>query len=49
MIGYLKGPGRVWVGLALGAVVLFVLAPSVLSDFRLMLLGKYLCFAMVAV
>ncbi|HET9871562.1 MAG TPA: urea ABC transporter permease subunit UrtC [Propionibacteriaceae bacterium] len=49
MIDYLKGRGRIWLGLALGAIVLYGLAPSILSDFRLMLLGKYLCFAMAAV
>ena len=31
------------------AAVLFVLAPAVLSDFRLNLLARYLCFAIVAV
>ena len=49
MIGYLRGPGRIWVGLVLGALALFVLAPALLSDFRLALLAKYLCWAMVAV
>ncbi|MFC7449429.1 urea ABC transporter permease subunit UrtC [Rhodococcus daqingensis] len=36
-------------GFALAALVLFGLAPAVLSDFRLNLLGKFLCFAIVAV
>jgi urea transport system permease protein len=36
-------------GFAVGAVLLFVVAPLVLSPFRLDLLGKYLCYAMVAV
>src|SRR5690606_23578023 len=36
-------------GFALGAILLMGVAPAVLSDFRLGLLGKYLCFAMVAV
>ena len=36
-------------GFAIAAVVLFVIAPAVLSPFRLDLLGKYLCYAMVAV
>jgi urea transport system permease protein len=36
-------------GFALAALVLFVLAPAVLSGFRLGLLAKYLCYAMVAV
>jgi urea transport system permease protein len=33
---------------ALVAVALFLLAPAVLSDFRLSLLAKFLCFAIVA-
>lgn len=40
---------RAFVGFAAGAVVLFGVAPVVLSDFRLSLLAKYLCLAMVAV
>lgn len=36
-------------GFALGAVLLFVLAPLALTEFRLELLGRYLCFALVAV
>ncbi|AEF39053.1 Urea ABC transporter, permease protein UrtC [Hoyosella subflava DQS3-9A1] len=36
-------------GFAVGALMLFVVAPAVLSDFRLNLLGKFLCFAIVAV
>lgn len=40
---------RVWGGFALAAVILFGVAPAVLSDFRLGLLGKFLCFAIVAV
>ncbi|MGC0365545.1 urea transport system permease protein [Rhodococcus sp. 27YEA15] len=40
---------KVWGGFALAAVVLFAIAPAVLSDFRLSLLGKFLCFAIVAV
>ena len=40
---------RAGVGFALGAVVLFAVAPFALSDFRLSLLAKYLCLAMVAV
>ncbi|NLU83096.1 urea ABC transporter permease subunit UrtC [Rhodococcus sp. HNM0569] len=39
---------RVWVGFALAAILLFGVAPAVLSDFRLNLLGKFLCFAIVA-
>ncbi|MFF3323444.1 urea ABC transporter permease subunit UrtC [Streptomyces sp. NPDC002889] len=41
----LRAPG----GFALGAVLLFAVAPLVLSDFRLGLLAKYLCMAIVAV
>jgi len=40
---------RVWGGFALAAIVLFAVAPAVLSDFRLSLLAKFLCFAIVAV
>ncbi|WP_084529788.1 urea ABC transporter permease subunit UrtC [Nocardia crassostreae] len=40
---------KVWSGFALAAVVLFGLAPALLSDFRLSLLAKFLCFAIVAV
>ncbi|MBB3037521.1 urea transport system permease protein [Hoyosella altamirensis] len=36
-------------GFAAGALMLFVVAPALLSDFRLNLLGKFLCFAIVAV
>ncbi|MDX3456103.1 urea ABC transporter permease subunit UrtC [Streptomyces sp. ME02-8801-2C] len=41
----LRVPG----GFALGAVLLLAIAPSALSDFRLALLAKYLCYAIVAV
>ncbi|MEU0394955.1 urea ABC transporter permease subunit UrtC [Streptomyces sp. NPDC006208] len=41
----LRVPG----GFALGAVLLLGVAPLALSDFRLALLAKYLCWAMVAV
>lgn len=40
---------RLWGGLAVAAVLLFVVAPGALSDFRLNLLAKFLCLAMVAV
>lgn len=40
---------RVGGGVAVAAVVLFGLAPALLSDFRLNLLAKFLCLAMVAV
>ncbi|NKS05188.1 urea ABC transporter permease subunit UrtC, partial [Rhodococcus hoagii] len=33
---------RVWVGFAVAAVVLFGVAPAMLSDFRLNLLAKFL-------
>ncbi|UGT39340.1 urea ABC transporter permease subunit UrtC [Nocardia yamanashiensis] len=36
-------------GFAIGAVLLFGIAPAALSDFRLSLLAKFLCFAIVAV
>jgi urea transport system permease protein len=42
-------PLRTGAGFALGAVLLFALAPVALSDFRLSLLAKYLCIAMVAI
>ncbi|GAA4686221.1 urea ABC transporter permease subunit UrtC [Phytohabitans rumicis] len=40
---------RAGAGFAAGAVVLFAVAPVGLSDFRLSLLAKYLCLAMVAI
>ncbi|WBB53291.1 urea ABC transporter permease subunit UrtC [Verrucosispora sp. WMMD573] len=40
---------RAAVGFAFGAALLFAVAPLLLSDFRLSLLAKYLCVAMVAV
>ncbi|MFD6897703.1 urea ABC transporter permease subunit UrtC [Rhodococcus sp. NPDC060086] len=43
------GPVRTAAGFALAALMLFGVAPAVLSDFRLGLLGKFLCFAIVAV
>ncbi|WP_084478997.1 urea ABC transporter permease subunit UrtC [Nocardia jejuensis] len=36
-------------GFGLAAIVLFGIAPALLSDFRLSLLAKFLCFAIVAV
>lgn len=41
--------GRLSVGLVIAAVLLFAVAPVVLTDFRLILLARYLCIAMVAV
>ena len=43
------GPIRTALGFGLGALLLLVVAPGVMSDFRLDLLAKYLCFAIVAV
>ncbi|MEV4138870.1 urea ABC transporter permease subunit UrtC [Dactylosporangium sp. NPDC049742] len=40
---------RAGAGFAAGAVLLFAVAPFALSDFRLGLLAKYLCLAMVAI
>ncbi|WP_327094153.1 urea ABC transporter permease subunit UrtC [Nocardia vinacea] len=37
-----------WGGFVVAAVLLFAVAPAVLSDFRLNLLAKFLCFAIVA-
>ncbi|SNS62953.1 urea ABC transporter permease subunit UrtC [Rhodococcoides kyotonense] len=39
----------VWLGFAVAAILLFAVAPAVLSDFRLNLLGKFICYAIVAV
>lgn len=36
-------------GLLLGALALLVVAPAMLSDFRLSLLGRFVCYAIVAV
>jgi urea transport system permease protein len=36
-------------GFALGALVLLVMAPAVLTDFRLSLLGRFVCYGIVAV
>ena len=38
-----------FLGFALGAVALLVVAPAVLSDFRLSLLGRFVCYGIVAV
>ncbi|KUH88757.1 MULTISPECIES: urea ABC transporter permease subunit UrtC [unclassified Mycobacterium] len=45
----LLGRWQTWAGFGVAAVLLFGVAPVVLSDFRLSLLGKFLCFAIVAV
>ena len=39
----------VLLGFVLGAVALLVVAPAVLSDFRLSLLGRFVCYGIVAV
>ena len=49
MSALLRGRLAVPAAFALAALVLFVAAPLLLSDFRLNLLAKYLCFAMIAV
>ncbi|MFT3662433.1 MAG: urea ABC transporter permease subunit UrtC [Gordonia sp. (in: high G+C Gram-positive bacteria)] len=49
MKNYFTQNWKVWAGFGLAAVLLFAVAPAVLSDFRLNLLGKFLCFGMVAV
>ncbi|KUI24580.1 urea ABC transporter permease subunit UrtC [Mycobacterium sp. IS-1496] len=43
------GRWQTWAGFGVAALALFAVAPAVLSDFRLGLLGKFLCFAIVAV
>lgn len=50
MNGLVKGANwKVIGGFAAAALVLFVVCPLVLTDFRLSLLGKYLCYAIAAV
>ena len=49
MSSLLRSRWAVLGGFAIAAVLLFVVAPFMLSPFRLDLLGKYLCYAMVAV
>lgn len=46
---YRSSRARVIVGFAVAAVLLFAVAPATLSTFRLGMLGKFLCLAMVAV
>lgn len=41
--------GRLAAGLIVAGILLFAVAPAVLPDFRLILLARYLCIAMVAV
>lgn len=47
--GILQSRWAVLGGFAIAAVLLFAVAPAVLTPFRLDLLGKYLCYAIVAV
>lgn len=49
MTSILRSRYAVGLGFLAAAVLLFAVAPLALSEFRLGLLGKYLCFAMVAV
>lgn len=44
-----RADGRALVGIALLALALMVVFPLLLSDFRLALLARYLCIAMIAV
>ncbi|MBD8079066.1 urea ABC transporter permease subunit UrtC [Cellulosimicrobium arenosum] len=46
---YRSSRARVIIGFAVAAVLLFGVAPATMSTFRLGLLGKFLCLAMVAV
>lgn len=46
---FMADHGKVSIGFVVAAIVLFAVAPAVLSDFRLNLLGKFLCFGIVAV
>ncbi|CAJ1505085.1 urea ABC transporter permease subunit UrtC [[Mycobacterium] burgundiense] len=45
----LLGRWQTWAGFGVAAALLFGLAPVVLSDFRLSMFAKFLCFAIVAV
>lgn len=49
MSTFLQSRWGVLAGFALGALLLLVAAPAVLSVFNLALLGKFICFAIVAV
>ncbi|MBR7193010.1 urea ABC transporter permease subunit UrtC [Gordonia sp. SCSIO 19800] len=49
MKDYFSSSWKVWAGFGVAAILLFAVAPAVLSDFRLNLLGKFLCFGIVAV
>ncbi|HKR50390.1 MAG TPA: urea ABC transporter permease subunit UrtC [Pseudonocardiaceae bacterium] len=47
--GELNANYGVLLGFVVGAVALLVVAPAVLSDFRLSLLGRFVCYGIVAV
>ncbi|HEY6422044.1 MAG TPA: urea ABC transporter permease subunit UrtC [Pseudonocardiaceae bacterium] len=47
--GKLTANYGVLLGFAIGALALLLVAPAVLSDFRLSLLGRFVCYAIVAV
>ncbi|MBY4574456.1 urea ABC transporter permease subunit UrtC [Gordonia paraffinivorans] len=49
MKDHLSDHWKVYAGFAVAAALLFGAAPAMLSDFRLNLLGKFLCFGIVAV
>lgn len=49
MIALLRGQRGTAIGFAVGALLLLVAAPALLTTFNLGLLGKFLCFAIVAV
>ncbi|MCF7553348.1 urea ABC transporter permease subunit UrtC [Pseudonocardia sp. WMMC193] len=49
MTALLRSRYAVGIGFLVAAVLLFAVAPALLTTFRLGLLGKYLCYAMVAV
>lgn len=49
MSTFFRGRWGVLAGFAVGAVLLLVAAPATLSSFNLGLLGKFICFAIVAV
>lgn len=47
--GFLRSRWSDWGSVLIFALLLFAVAPALLSDFRLSLLAKYLCYAMVAI
>jgi hypothetical protein len=48
-LGRAPRAGRDWLGFVTAAAALLVVAPAFMSDFRLSLLAKFLCFAIIAV